>query len=77
VYPCIGVGYGRVLELTDDVFGDEVNVAFKLGEDVATTREILLSDAVLAQLDREGVSVQTEPREEEIGHVMMRYHAVK
>jgi len=77
VYPCIGVGYGRVLELTDDVFGDEVNIAFKLGEDVATRREILISDAAFAQLDQEGTSVDTEAREEEIGHVMMRYHAVR
>lgn len=77
VYPCIGIGFGRVLELTDDVFGDEVNIAFKLGEDVATKREILLSDAALRELAREGASAPTEPREEEIGHVMVRYHAVR
>lgn len=77
VHPCIGIGFGRVLELRDDVFGDEVNVAFKLGEDVATKREILLSDAALAQLGREGTSLDTDPREEEIGHVKVRYHAVR
>jgi len=32
---CIGIGFGRILELSDDGFGDQVNVAFKLGEDVA------------------------------------------
>lgn len=76
VFPCIGIGFGRVLELRDDVFGDEVNIAFKLGEDVATQREILLSDATLAQLAREGTTVATSTREEEIGHVMVRYHAI-
>lgn len=76
VYPCIGVGFGRVLELTDDVFGDEVNLAFKLGEDVATRREILLTDAALAQLGREGTAVPTEARRDELGHVAVRYHAV-
>jgi class 3 adenylate cyclase len=77
VHPCIGIGYGRVLELRDDVFGDEVNVAFKLGEDVATRREILLSDAAFAQLAREGTAIEASPREEELGHVKMRYHAVR
>ena len=77
VYPCIGIGYGRVLELADDVFGDEVNIAFKLGEDVATRREILLSDAALRQVAEEGGSVDTELREEVIGHVAVRYHAVR
>ncbi len=46
VRPCIGIGFGRILELEDDVFGDEVNVAFKLGEDVACAREILITEAV-------------------------------
>jgi adenylate cyclase len=77
VYPCIGIGFGRVLELSDDVFGDEVNLAFKLGEDVAQRREILLSDAALAQAAREGGRLETEPREEEIGHVHVRYHALR
>lgn len=77
VHPCIGIGFGRVIELRDDVFGDEVNIAFKLGEDVARPREILLSDAALAQLGREGTAIDTSPREEEIGHVRVRYHAIE
>lgn len=77
IYPCIGVGFGRVLELRDDVFGDEVNIAFKLGEDVARKREILLSGPAFAQLAREGVSVEDDPREEDIGNVMVRYHALR
>lgn len=42
---CIGIGYGRVLRLRDDIFGDEVNVAFKLGEDVAGPGDVLFSEA--------------------------------
>ncbi len=42
---CIGIGYGRILHLEDDVFGDEVNVAYKLGEDIATADEVLVSAA--------------------------------
>ncbi len=44
---CIGLGYGRVLRIGDqDVFGAEVNLAAKLGEDTARAHEILVTDAV-------------------------------
>lgn len=40
----IGLGYGRILLIPDtDAHGDAVNVAFKLGEDVALSGEILAS----------------------------------
>jgi len=43
---CAGVGYGEVLRIGDeDVFGHEVNVASKLGEDAAKGGEILVSAA--------------------------------
>ncbi|MBF0103072.1 MAG: adenylate/guanylate cyclase domain-containing protein [Desulfobacterales bacterium] len=46
----IGLGYGRVLRIGDtDVFGREVNIASKLGEDIAGPWEILVSDAVRKQ----------------------------
>ncbi len=77
VYPCIGIGFGRVIELSDDVFGDEVNIAFKLGEDVARQREILLSEGALAQLHREGAELATDERRDDLGGVPVRYHAVR
>ena len=44
---CIGIGYGNVLRIGDeDVFGEEVNAACKLGEDTATAHEILITNAV-------------------------------
>ena len=56
---CFGVGYGKVLRLTDEVFGDEMNVASKLGEDTAGREEILLSKAAAEALTGpvEGVSM--------------------
>jgi adenylate cyclase len=43
---CAGVGYGKVLRVGDaDVFGHEVNVASKLGEDAAKADEVLVSGA--------------------------------
>lgn len=44
---CLGIGYGPLLRIGDtDVYGQEVNVASKLGEDIAQAREILVTDAV-------------------------------
>ncbi len=46
---CVGVGYGEVLRIGDvDVWGEEVNYASKLGEDLASHREILLTEAAAA-----------------------------
>jgi adenylate cyclase len=48
---CIGVGFGRILRVIDrDVFGMEVNLASKLGEDIAKANEILVTDAVRSAL---------------------------
>jgi adenylate cyclase len=44
IYIAIGVGYGRILLVgDDDAYGDEMNVACKLGEDLAEQGEILLT----------------------------------
>lgn len=40
---CIGIHCGRALRLSDDVYGDCVNVAAKMGEDLAGKGEILVS----------------------------------
>ncbi|CAN5881189.1 hypothetical protein BH11MYX3_BH11MYX3_26470 [soil metagenome] len=44
---CVGLGHGRVLKIGDeDVYGHEVNLASKLGEDTAEPNDILGSIAV-------------------------------
>ena len=45
-----GIGYGDVLDLDDDMFGLEVNLASKLGEDLAEHGEALLTPAAAAAL---------------------------
>jgi class 3 adenylate cyclase len=55
IYVAIGVGYGRVLLVgEDDAYGDEMNVACKLGEDVAEQGDILLTAAARAELGESG-----------------------
>lgn len=46
-----GLGYGDVLDLDEDMFGLEVNLASKLGEDLAEPGEALLTPAAAAALD--------------------------
>ena len=55
---CIGIGYGRVLlSGNEGVFGDQMNLASKLGEDVAGKGEVLLTESAylaLPESAREG-----------------------
>ncbi len=45
---CVGIGYGRVLRVGDtDVYGHEVNLSSKLGEDTALANEILMTEAAV------------------------------
>jgi len=50
---CVGLGYGKVLKIGDnDVFGNEVNAASKLGEDTAKAGEILVTESVKESCDK-------------------------
>lgn len=54
---CAGIGYGRVLWSAEHgAFGDQMNLASKLGEDVACGEEILLTGEAFGQLPRESSS---------------------
>ena len=71
---CFGIGYGRVLRLTDEIFGDEVNVAYKLGEDTAGPEDILLSEEAVEALSGpiEGVSLG-EPESVRVSNVDLAF----
>ncbi|NER84728.1 MAG: adenylate/guanylate cyclase domain-containing protein [Leptolyngbya sp. SIO1D8] len=46
LHASIGIGYGEVLVIGDrDLYGNEMNLASKLGEDIADDDEILLTEA--------------------------------
>ncbi len=52
IYVSVGVGYGDLLLIgLDDAFGDEMNLASKLGEDLAQQSEILLTSNAHAALE--------------------------
>lgn len=49
----IGLDYGLILLIHgQDCYGDTVNVAYKLGEDIARANEILITENVAAQLSQ-------------------------
>jgi class 3 adenylate cyclase len=50
IHVSIGIGYGPVLVLDHDMWGHEFNLAAKLGEDIAGSREILLTAAAYTAL---------------------------
>jgi adenylate cyclase len=56
LHASIGVGFGEVLMLDDDFYGNELNLASKLGEDVAEAGETLLTAAAHARLVDEGAA---------------------
>lgn len=48
---CIGIGFGPLLECgKDGLYGAEMNLASRLGEDTAESREILLTEAAWQSL---------------------------
>lgn len=51
---CTGIGYGEVLcSVSEGVFGDQMNLASKLGEDLAKENEILLTSEAYQAIARE------------------------
>ena len=54
IYISCGIDFGRILVIKDqDCFGDAVNRASKLGEDVAAAREILITKDAMEAIPRE------------------------
>jgi adenylate cyclase len=68
---CCGLGFGKILKVGDeDVFGHEVNIASKLGEDTAKGEEILVTRAATEAIgDVAGVTWE-EVRVEHAGESM-------
>jgi adenylate cyclase len=71
-----GVGYGEVLIIQDeDLFGSEVNLASKLGEDLAARNEILLTEAAYGRVDAS--KRKYEEVERKVSGLHLVFHKVK
>lgn len=47
---CMGFHFGNILRVADGIFGDKVNIASKIGEDLAAADEILVTGDVAKRL---------------------------
>jgi adenylate cyclase len=70
-----GVGFGPLLysETREGYFGNEMNFASKLGEDLAASDETLITEAAYRAV-REELSQHFEPAVSEISGVRLRYY---
>ena len=76
LYASVGIGYGRILNVGDrDLFGDEVNLASKLGEDVAARGVVLLTANARAQL--QGDDIPTREEVISISGISLAYYVVE
>jgi len=82
LYVAFGIGYGKILNIGDeDIFGDEMNLACKLGEDIAEKGEILLTPAAkdeLAKLaDSDGSGIPMRESAISISGIHLSYYYVE
>jgi len=77
---CVGLGHGPVLKIGDeDIWGREVNYASKLGEDLAKSGEILVTEdfqrAFLAQSTKsqDPLGVTFEEKQSSFGSIDLSY----
>jgi adenylate cyclase len=73
LHACIGIGHGDVLAVGDhEIYGNEMNLASKLGEDVGCGGEILLTPAAYARLP--AGEVEAELLEATISDLVIPYY---
>ena len=67
IHVSIGIDYGNILIVNeDDIFGDAVNRACKMGEDIGTAGDILITKEAMDLIPEEG-AIQGKPIEVSIG----------
>jgi adenylate cyclase len=76
VHVGIGIGYGKLLMVgRHDLFGSELNLASKLGEDVAGPGQVLLTDAARARAGK--WRARLRPRRVKISGMTVAFHALE
>lgn len=74
VQVAIGLGYGPILDIDGhDFFGDQVNMASKLGEDLASSGQILLTGALHQALGDHPLGAQLKDRSATVSRVDLDY----
>jgi class 3 adenylate cyclase len=75
---CIGIGTGKFLRIgQEDIFGDQMNIASKLGEDTAGPREILLSEKTYPEVKEHLAGFEVEAHMTRQGGVEIPYFKLR
>ena len=75
LYASVGIGYGAILNVENHaIYGNEVNLASKLGEDIGDLGDVLLTEAAYAQLDEH--AFKCEQRTVSVSGLEFKYYAV-
>jgi class 3 adenylate cyclase len=76
----IGIEHGRFLAFEDDVYGDPVNLAYKLGEDIAERDELLIGRAAFDLAAKEGLDLRgrvSPLRRHEVSKVAIEHYSMQ
>jgi adenylate cyclase len=79
LHASIGIGWGELLMIEDhDFYGNELNLASKLGEDIAESGETLLTEAAHGQLIAEGprTTLAFDTREVVVSKMTLKAYAL-
>ncbi len=75
---CIGVGSGRMLRIgASDCFGDPMNQACKLGEDLARAQQVLITSATYDEIAGRVSGLHFERRVTRISGVILKYFVLQ
>lgn len=75
LYAAVGIGFGPILNVeNEDIYGNEVNLASKLGEDIGDLGDILLTRNAFDQVS-DG-NIKCEQRSISISGLELKYYAV-
>lgn len=75
LYVSIGIGHGKILNIENQrIYGNEVNLASKLGEDIATMGEVLLTESAASQIA--ATDLQLEERKVSVSGLDLVYHVL-
>jgi class 3 adenylate cyclase len=76
IHVSIGIDYGKILIVNDeDMFGDAVNRACKMGEDIGVAGEILITEEAMNLIPKDA-EVQGKPIEVSIGGISIPAYTI-
>ncbi|MGH2813323.1 MAG: adenylate/guanylate cyclase domain-containing protein [Actinomycetota bacterium] len=74
LYVSVGIGYGPILNVAnEDIWGNEVNLASKLGEDIAERGEVLMTEAAFDAVE----DINAVPREINISGIDLTFYRLE